>query len=62
MIFQPRPTTSSWVAKGHHLCIADVYDVTYDFNFQGVAIKEWEMVFAVRGPAKDYTLKSLFRR
>lgn len=42
----------------HHLCIADDYTVRYDF----AAWPEWQAEWTVRGPRKDYTMLSVYRR
>ncbi|KAG9236269.1 flavin-containing monooxygenase-like protein [Amylocarpus encephaloides] len=51
-----------WKANSSHLCIEDLYDVEYEFYFQGAGLREWSMEYTVRGPAKDYTIRSLYRR
>ncbi|KAH8665248.1 hypothetical protein BGZ60DRAFT_411052 [Tricladium varicosporioides] len=59
------PSTSverPWKAKSSHLCIEDLYDVAYEFWFQGTTLKEWCLEYSVRGPAKDYTIRSVYRR
>ncbi|MGL4281653.1 MAG: DUF6314 family protein [Albidovulum sp.] len=42
----------------HHLCVADDYTVRYDFS----RWPEWQAEWTVRGPRKDYTMRSLYRR
>ena len=39
-------------AEARHLCGADIYDVTYDF----ARWPDWETVWRVRGPRKDYRM------
>ncbi|KAH6671027.1 flavin-containing monooxygenase-like protein [Halenospora varia] len=59
------PSTSEarpWKAKSSHLCIEDLYDVAYEFWFQGTTLREWCLEYSVRGPAKDYTIRSVYRR
>ena len=51
-----------WKAKSSHLCIEDLYDVAYEFSFKGVALQEWCLEYSVKGPAKDYTIRSVYRR
>ncbi|KAB8299106.1 hypothetical protein EYC80_001219 [Monilinia laxa] len=51
-----------WRAKSSHLCIADTYDVEYEFVFKGVNIQEWKQEYSVKGPNKDYSIKNEYRR
>lgn len=51
-----------WKADSSHLCIKDLYDVEYEFFFRGATLREWSMEYTVRGPAKDYTIRSVYRR
>jgi hypothetical protein len=53
---------SGWRAKSYHWCQPDDYNVEYDFNFQGVGLREWVMAYTVKGPNKDYTISSTYRR
>lgn len=53
---------SGWKAKSSHLCIADTYDVEYEFRFKGVNIEEWRQEYSVKGPNKDYRIKNEYRR
>ncbi len=39
-----------------HLCVRDLYAVSYDFS----AWPEWRAVWRVRGPRKDYTMTSRY--
>lgn len=41
-----------------HLCIADDYAVRYDFS----GWPEWQAEWTVRGPRKDHTVVSVYRR
>ena len=41
-----------------HLCGADLYEVAYDFS----GFPEWQAVWTVRGPRKDYTATTRHRR
>jgi hypothetical protein len=45
-------------AAAEHLCGADLYRVTYDFGRWPV----WEAVWEVRGPRKDYVMRSTYAR
>ncbi|KAI8962741.1 hypothetical protein F5Y11DRAFT_322069 [Daldinia sp. FL1419] len=51
-----------WLAKASHLCIDDLYDVHYEFNFNAVNLKEWKLGYTVKGPKKDYTINGVYRR
>lgn len=51
-----------WRAKSAHLCIQDMYNVKYEFRFQGVALESWSQEYTVNGPAKDYTIKNVYKR
>ena len=51
-----------WKAKSSHLCIDDTYDVEYEFWFDGVQLKKWTMEYDVKGPQKDYRIRSMFKR
>ncbi|KAI1376424.1 FAD/NAD(P)-binding domain-containing protein [Hypoxylon crocopeplum] len=51
-----------WLAKASHLCIEDLYDVHYEFNFQAVNLKEWRLGYTVNGPKKDYTIDGVYSR
>ncbi|KAI9642311.1 hypothetical protein NHQ30_009113 [Ciborinia camelliae] len=53
---------SGWKAKSSHLCIADTYDVEYEFKFKGPNVKEWRQEYRVKGPNKDYRIKNEYRR
>lgn len=53
---------SGWKAKSSHLCIADTYDVEYEFKFRGVNVEEWRQEYSVKGPNKDYRIKNTYRR
>ncbi|KAF4839539.1 putative flavin-containing monooxygenase 1 [Colletotrichum siamense] len=51
-----------WKAQAGHLCIDDFYNVNYDFTFQSVNLKEWNIGYTVNGPKKDYTIAGVYRR
>lgn len=51
-----------WLARASHLCIDDLYDVNYEFNFNAVNLKEWKLAYSVKGPKKDYTISGVYRR
>ena len=37
-------------------------NVNYDFTFQSVNLKEWNIGYTVNGPKKDYTIAVVYRR
>lgn len=51
-----------WQAEASHLCIEDLYDVHYDFNFKAVNLKDWNLAYSVKGPKKDYTISGRYSR
>lgn len=51
-----------WEAKAGHLCVADFYDVKYEFLFNAVNLREWRLAYTVNGPQKDYTIDGTYRR
>jgi hypothetical protein len=51
-----------WQAEASHLCIEDLYDVHYDFNFKAVNLKDWKLAYSVKGPKKDYTISGKYSR
>jgi hypothetical protein len=55
-------TNKGWQAKASHLCIDDLYDVNYEFNFKAVNLRDWKLAYSVRGPKKDYTIAGAYRR
>ncbi|KAG8667130.1 hypothetical protein FPOAC1_011952 [Fusarium poae] len=56
------PLEKGWAAKAGHLCIDDYYDVKYNFAFQAVNLKEWQIEYTVKGPKKDYTITGTYTR
>ncbi|KAI5859575.1 FAD/NAD(P)-binding domain-containing protein [Durotheca rogersii] len=54
--------TGGWQAKASHLCVEDLYDVHYEFNFRAVNLREWKLGYTVKGPKKDYTIDGVYRR
>ncbi|KAI2618363.1 FAD/NAD(P)-binding domain-containing protein [Hypoxylon sp. NC1633] len=59
---ESRNLNKGWLARASHLCIEDLYDVHYEFNFQAVNLKEWKLGYTVKGPQKDYTIDGVYRR
>ncbi|EFJ53123.1 flavin-containing monooxygenase [Volvox carteri f. nagariensis] len=51
-----------WRAVGQHLCGRDMYDASYKFYFQGIQLRQFEIVFRVTGPSKDYTATAVYTR
>ncbi|QSZ29957.1 hypothetical protein DSL72_004475 [Monilinia vaccinii-corymbosi] len=54
--------STGWRAKSSHLCIADTYDVQYEFRFKGVNVREWRQEYSVKGPHKDYSIENEYKR
>ena len=46
-----------WHGKAKHLCGSDLYSGEYSFNVNGFAI-----IQTVKGPKKDYSVKSVYLR
>ncbi|KAI1802423.1 hypothetical protein F4811DRAFT_554910 [Daldinia bambusicola] len=59
---QQAKAKKGWLAKASHLCIDDLYNVHYEFNFNAVSLKEWTLGYTVKGPKKDYTINGVYRR
>lgn len=55
-------TAQGWQAKASHLCIEDMYNVQYNFNFKAVNLQKWRLAYTVNGPKKDYTIDGTYRR
>ncbi|CAM1511777.1 Fc.00g092900.m01.CDS01 [Cosmosporella sp. VM-42] len=55
-------TKKGWAAKAGHLCIDDYYNVKYNFAFQAVNLKDWQIEYTVKGPKKDYTISGTYTR
>ncbi|KAH7417413.1 flavin-containing monooxygenase-like protein [Cadophora sp. MPI-SDFR-AT-0126] len=51
-----------WKAVSSHLCIEDMYDVTYEFYFSGATLETWICEYTVKGPQKDYTIRNVYTR
>lgn len=58
----PAGDEAGWKAKAGHLCVDDYYNVNYDFTFEAVNLKEWDIGYTVTGPKKDYTIQGVYRR
>ncbi|KXJ96057.1 hypothetical protein Micbo1qcDRAFT_192913 [Microdochium bolleyi] len=56
------PAPQGWQAKASHLCIDDMYNVQYNFNFKAVNLQDWRLAYTVKGPKKDYTIDGTYRR
>jgi hypothetical protein len=57
-----RARSKGWQAKASHLCIDDLYNVQYEFNFKAVNLQRWKIGYTVRGPKKDYTIDGVYSR
>jgi hypothetical protein len=53
-----RVDLSGTVSAAWHDCPPDAYEVSYDFT----RWPEWQTVWRVKGPRKDYTMYSQYRR
>ncbi|KAG9245656.1 flavin-containing monooxygenase-like protein [Calycina marina] len=53
---------TGWYATSKHWCSPDQYEVEYEFRFKGTNLTEWSQTYQVKGPNKDYTLRSRFLR
>ncbi|KAF4458446.1 FMO1 Flavin-containing monooxygenase [Fusarium albosuccineum] len=47
------PTQKGWAAKSGHLCVDDYYNVKYNFAFQAVNLKEWQIEYTITCPHGD---------
>ncbi|PQE18351.1 hypothetical protein CJF31_00003011 [Rutstroemia sp. NJR-2017a BVV2] len=61
-IVPPAGKGRGWRAKASHLCIADTYDVEYEFVFKGVNVEKWTLKYSVKGPNKDYRINGTYTR
>lgn len=60
--FQPKQSSNlGWTANGEHLCSQDHYSAQYLFVFNGINLSRFEITYTVKGPAKDYTSKTVFQ-
>lgn len=57
-----RARSKGWQARASHLCIEDLYDVKYEFNFKAVNLESWKIGYSVKGPKKDYTIDGVYSR
>ncbi|KAK0126543.1 hypothetical protein ONS95_008136 [Cadophora gregata] len=57
-----RTVREGWKAVSSHLCIEDMYDVSYEFSFNGATLETWTSEYTVKGPQKDYTIRNVFTR
>ncbi|KAI1873088.1 uncharacterized protein JN550_003341 [Neoarthrinium moseri] len=55
-------SSKGWQARASHLCIEDLYDVHYEFQFKAVNLKKWSLGYTVKGPKKDYTIAGQYSR
>ncbi|KAL2072666.1 hypothetical protein VTL71DRAFT_12009 [Oculimacula yallundae] len=60
--FVGRDDVVGWKAKSSHLCIEDMYDVSYTFLFSGATLSSWTSEYTVKGPQKDYTIRNVYTR
>lgn len=55
-------TRRGWRARASHLCVADTYDVEYEFFFRGAGLERWTLRYGVRGPKKSYWIEGEYTR
>ncbi|CZT04718.1 related to FMO1 Flavin-containing monooxygenase [Rhynchosporium agropyri] len=60
--FTGRDEAVGWRAVSSHLCIEDMYDVSYTFLFSGATLSTWTSEYTVKGPQKDYTIRNVYTR
>lgn len=58
----PEGRKDGWVARADHLCIKDMYESMYRFEFRGANVRVLEVVHKVKGPAKDYVSRTTYSR
>lgn len=46
---------NGWIGKNDHLCIDDLYQANFFFQFHHFFVKNFTIQFDVQGPSKDYT-------
>ncbi|KAL5122043.1 hypothetical protein ACEQ8H_000260 [Pleosporales sp. CAS-2024a] len=59
---EPSGLFVGWVAKGHHWCDPDTYKNTCEFRFKGAMLEQFNIVYQVEGPNKDYSHDSTYTR
>jgi len=59
-LFLPLVFDDSLVAEAVHPCCDDLYEAKYDFA--GLQQGEWTVEYLVKGPEKDYTLRTCYSR
>ncbi|KAK5135983.1 hypothetical protein LTR08_004237 [Meristemomyces frigidus] len=50
------------IAKADHLCVDDMYWTEYTLPLKAIALHEFEIKHAVKGPSKDYVAKTQYNR
>jgi hypothetical protein len=63
LVFE-RPTSEyqGWIAKGKHWCEPDMYTSSCEFKFRGCGLEGLGITYEVKGPNKDYTHESWYKR
>lgn len=49
-------------ASGYHLCVKDHYTPRYSLRLKNAALHEWNLVYEVKGPQKDYITEASYTR
>ena len=53
---------SELMASGHHLCNEDLYQPEYRFRMKPSGVEDWNILFKVVGPKKNYSTMAHFSR
>lgn len=61
-LHQPEQRDQPFKATSGHLCIDDYYDVSYEFFFKAINLREWNIEYTVHGPKKDYKIRGTYTR
>jgi hypothetical protein len=62
MFEKPGSEKQGWIAKGKHWCEPDMYLSRCEFRFRGAGLESLGIAYEVKGPNKDYTHESWYRR
>jgi hypothetical protein len=59
---EPKSDEHGWVANGKHWCEPDNYVSKCEFRFRGCGLDSLGITYEVKGPNKDYTHESWYKR
>ena len=63
LVFEkPAHEDQGWIAKGKHWCEPDMYKSLCEFRFRGCDLEKLGITYEVKGPSKDYTHESWYKR